>query len=100
MSETQPGTFPVDEITLNVVRDALDRTYIDTDENGDPIVAPGSAFGLSRVLELMSGYDPEALVAGEYFGGQVFSVYDVVRALIGEVERLRRIVGEPFGGSG
>lgn len=81
MTRTLPA-FPVDEGTLNVVLDSLDRGYIGNDTNHEPIRAEGT-FGILDVLHLFSGPaadDPSPLT---------YSRDDLITALIHEIRRLR-----------
>lgn len=99
MAQTLPP-FPVDDETLNVIRDSLDRTVTGWDDDGNPICT-GSPFGLGAVLDLLSGYDPTLTVQMvneydqpipdwyEYTGPGIYHAHDVIRALIDEVRYLR-----------
>lgn len=94
--------FPVDESTLNNIKHAL-GARLDDIGDGNPVVV-GADFTLSRLLEFYSGYDPSTNVSlGEMdtpFGrgevdevqGEMYTVNDVLSALIAEVERLRSII--------
>lgn len=94
--------FPVDESTLNNVKHAL-GARLDDNGDGNPIVV-GADFTLSRLLEFYSGYDPSTNVPlgemdtpmgrmeAEEVQGEMYTVNDVLEALIAEIERLRSII--------
>lgn len=92
-----PESFPVDPLALSMLKIALDGRYVINDNGEHELV--GSDFTVHKVLEFYSGYDETKLVAeawddfGEPIGytypDPVFSLHDVIRALIDEVERLR-----------
>ena len=79
MTATLPP-FPVDDATLEVLRDALTFGYSGNSEDG-PVPDPRSAFRLAAVLELFAGYHGE--------GDCLYSTDDVIHALIDEIQRLR-----------
>lgn len=102
--------FPIDEVTLNAVKHALNGAY-DIDDKGHHVVVDAE-FNLSQLLDFLSGYDPsklrliqegeEVAVDAPFFdqiqGAAIYeypdAVYtrdDVIRALIEEVERLRAL---------
>lgn len=99
MTQTLPP-FPVDDETLNVIRDSLDRVITGWDDDNNPICT-GSPFSLDAVLNLLSGYDPALTVQMvneydqpipdwyEYTGPGIYHTHDVIRALIDEIRRLR-----------
>lgn len=86
--------FPVDDITLNVVRDSLDEVIEYVDPSTGHVTKKGPGFGLHDVLNMLSGFDP-ALVREEptygisFYPGEIYSVEDVIGALIDEIRRLR-----------
>lgn len=89
------GSFPVDDMTLDLLEQALEGTLVMADDE-EPT---GSCVG--RFLDFMSGYDPAKVVEID----SVFSEYpdptyhehDVIRALIAEVRTLREAL-ESVGG--
>ena len=99
MAEDLPP-FPVDDGTLNVIRDALDRVVVEVDADGNHTYG-GSPFGLHDVLNLLSGCDPTLLVQAvneydqpipdmyDYQGGPIYHMHDLIRALLAEIQRLR-----------
>lgn len=98
MAKTTLPPFPVDDATLDLIESALASSFVGWAEDG-PLREPGQ-FGLDRVLEFLSGYDPTLCVPllNEYdtelpdaveYTGTLYSEADVMRALIGEVRRLR-----------
>lgn len=84
MTRTLPS-FPVDEGTLNVILDSLDRGYIGNDANHEPIRAVGT-FRLDDVLRLLSGYQPSA---DPDVAELLFCRDDIIAALIHEIRSLR-----------
>lgn len=94
--------FPVDESTLNNIKHAL-GARLDDIGDGNPVVV-GADFTLSRLLEFYSGYDPATNVPlgmvdtpmgymeAEEVQGEMYTVNDVISALISEIERLRSIM--------
>lgn len=92
--------FPVDDETLNVIYDSMDRVVTGFDENGSPI-REGSPFTLDDVLNMLSGYDESLTVQAlneydqpipdiyEYTGPGIYHQHDLIRALIDEIRRLR-----------
>lgn len=97
-------TFPVDDTALDAVLHGMAGAY-EVDEDGNHTLVPfngeGGDFSLHDVLMFYSGYDPSKVVPyvdedgrshkyiTEYTGGTLFTVEDIVRALIAEVRRLR-----------
>lgn len=94
--------FPLDDGTLNVIRESLDRVVagFDEDENA---VYEGPEFCLDNVLNMLSGYDPSLLVqaTNEYdqpipdvyeYPHPIYHPNDLIRALIDEVQQLRAAV--------
>jgi hypothetical protein len=90
--------FPVDDVTLAVLEHALGGSYT-VGEDGQPRLQ-GADCSVSRLLEMLSGYDESKLVPAlnEYdtpipdtfeYPDPVYHINDVVRALIAEVQRLR-----------
>lgn len=85
-------SFPIDEITLNVIKDALTTPWEVDPETGDHYRENGVP-SLYQLLEFMSG--PEDFSEEEY-GDSVmvsnrptYSTGDLILALIDEIERLR-----------
>lgn len=101
------GPFPVDDLTLSMVEASLDYCLTFEGENGEVLDEPrgiGAEVSLSDLLDFLSGTttDPLGVVEhlGEvetFFGPAEMTVdprphytpHDVIRALIGEVRRLR-----------
>lgn len=102
--------FPVDEATLSNIKHALGGSYT-VDEDGTHHLV-GSEFTLSQLLDFLSGYDESKLIVldpgyevpenasfGEKVAGAsiteypdpIYHYFDVIRALIEEVERLRAL---------
>lgn len=85
------GPFPVDDATLGALEHALDATLTFTPD-GEPVVV-GAEYSLGRLLEWLSGpsevlEDPETPLVTRV--QPAYSTSDALRALIGEVRRLRR----------
>lgn len=87
-------SFPLDDVTLALIEHSLDAVYI-IDNNGDPINV-GSDMSLSKLLEFLSGPSDEIFegVVGEteivYLTTPQYSVDDVIRAMITEIQNLRQ----------
>lgn len=85
-------SFPVDEITLNVIRDSLTTPWEVDPETGDHYRENGVP-SLYQLLEFMSG--PEDFSEEESSGivmvsnRPTYSPGDLILALIDEIERLR-----------
>jgi len=91
--------FPVDESTLNNVKHAL-GARLDDQGDGYPIVV-GADFTLHQLLDFYSGYMPETnrplgmietpfgRMEAEEVEAELYTVHDLIEALIAEVERLR-----------
>lgn len=89
------GPFPVDDVTLSLVSQALNTHFEVID--GEHVIS-GGEFTLNRLLEFLSGYDvhrqdqeiaEDGSVVNVY-PGVIYSKEDVIKALINEVLRLRR----------
>lgn len=84
-------SIPMDDDSLRLIQEALDSVIIGTDEEGNPVRS--GEFSLSRLLEFWSGYDPDKLQElseGVFtYPGTMFSQYDLMRALVGELLALR-----------
>lgn len=76
--------FPVDDVTLNLLDHALD-SFVDDDG-----VRVGADMGVWELLDFLSG-PSECMELDGYSFREVpaYSLDDVLRALIGEVRRLR-----------
>lgn len=100
--------FPTDDATLIAVEHALDAC-LSADEATGEFKNVGSDYTLDQVLDFLSGYDrtkqvpyvdedghevPDTMV---YEGGALYHHYDVIRALIHEVRRLRSELGVQYG---
>jgi hypothetical protein len=87
--------FPLDDFTLDQIEHALGASYR-VDEDGTHHVV-GADFTLPRLLEFLSGFDPERSVRVGYVGDvplyehpdPVYSERDLLAALVAEVRRLR-----------
>lgn len=106
MSEDLPS-FPVDDMTLDMVEASLDYCLTYEDENGEPLDEPrgvGAEFSLWKLLGFLSATTTDPLGVVEDMGetetmfGRLPTTYDprpsyhpndVIRALIAEVRRLR-----------
>lgn len=94
--------FPVDDETLNVVYDSMNRVVAHVTDSGEHVYTDDSApFSLAQVLDMLSGYDETKVVqaVNEYdqpipdiyeYPGAVYHPHDLIRALIDEIRRLRR----------
>lgn len=96
MPDRVDAGFPVDDVTLAAVEHALNASLVDGDDG--PVVV-GAEFGLSRLLEFLSGYDADATVptetpaVDEYTGGIIWHEHDIIRAYAAEIRRLRATQG-------
>lgn len=86
--------FPVDDFTLDQVEHALGGAFT-VDDDGTHRLG-GADFSLSRLLDFLSGYDPNRLEATDdpdvfVYEGAVYHPNDVIQALIAEVRRLRDV---------
>jgi len=87
--------FPVDEQALTLLKEALNTAY-EVDEDGNHTLVGGD-FSLYQLLELYSGYDPSKLET-EYgdaiavYPDPMYSLRDVIEALVDEVLRLRACI--------
>lgn len=99
MTESALDPFPTDDVTLSLLEHALDASYA-VDEDGQH-VRVGADMTVNELLDFLSGYDPTLLeqAVNEYdqpipdwfdYPNPVYSIHDVLRALIAEVRRLRR----------
>lgn len=84
--------FPVDEQALRLLKEALNTSY-EVDEDGNHALVGGD-FSLYQLLEFYSGYDPSKLETeyGDailFYPDPMYSLRDVVEALVDEVLRLR-----------
>lgn len=107
MSTPTLPPFPVDEETLNVIYDSMNRVVVGFDDNNEPI-RDGSPFSLEDVLNMLSGYDPSLMVQAvneydqpipdiyEYTGPGIYHQHDLIRALIDEIRRLRSSSAHPI----
>jgi hypothetical protein len=98
MSETLPD-FPVTSDVLALLRESLDGSYT-VDEEGNHVLE-GAEFSTTQYLDFLSGHDPSdyTVVDTKEFGDSrleireynspQYSLQDVIRALIIEIERLR-----------
>lgn len=92
-------TFPVDDLTLDMVESSLNYSLTYRDENGELLDEPigvGAEVSLHSPLDFLSGTatDPLGVVRCADDGvfddpRQHFSKEDVIRALIHEIRRLR-----------
>ena len=93
--------FPVDEITLNALAHALDGA-LDLNTDGEPILV-GAECTVTQLLDFLSGYDAGLLVPAvnqydtelpdvDEYPHAIYHRDDAIRALIGEVRRLRHII--------
>lgn len=84
-------SIPMDDDSLRLIQEALNSVIIGSDEEGNPVRS--GEFSLSRLLEFWSGYDPDKLQEvseGVFtYSGTMFSQYDLMRALVGELLVLR-----------
>ena len=105
MDRRELPDFPVDDFVLDQLEHALNTSVEVLDDGSYSPV--GGEFTLNRLLEFMSGYDPErrsliGYTAGIFGEGdpagaipiyeswdEHYSERDVMRALIAEVRRLR-----------
>lgn len=100
MSEVTLPTFPVDEITLNAIKHTFGGSFT-VDDDGKYHLE-GADYTLNQLLDHYSGYDQSKSeftgaspgVFGEdvdwyTYPDAVYTVNDVIAALITEVERLR-----------
>lgn len=98
------GSFPVDDSALNAIKDALNTAYGDVQEDGTHELVGGD-FTLDQLLRFYSGYDEsrsiliqEADPSREGWAGAAvyqhldpqYSEHDLIRALVEEIERLRK----------
>jgi hypothetical protein len=85
------SNFPVDEQALKLLKEALNTAY-EVDEEGNHTLVGGD-FSLYQLLEFYSGYDPKKLEqindAIAIYPDPVYSLRDVIEALVDEVLRLR-----------
>jgi hypothetical protein len=92
--------FPVDDDILDRLEHALGTCW--TFDDGGGKVHAGGDYTMAELLDFLSGYDPTLAIplgpAPGPFGGDVewaeypfpvYSEHDVLRALIGEIRRLR-----------
>jgi len=82
--------FPVDEQALTFLKEALGTAY-EVDEDGNHTLVGGD-FSLYRLLEFYSGYDPSKLETEhgiDIYPESLYSLRDVIEALVDEVLRLR-----------
>jgi len=94
--ETELPEFPVDDTTLDFLEHAMQGSYIVDEEGNHTLV--GADFSLSQLYNFLSDYDESKSVHVGYskdgtpmydYPGAVYTPYDVIRALIAEVRRLR-----------
>lgn len=106
MTEKTLPNFPVDDMTLNLIEHALSGSYMMNDD-GEPVLV-GADMSLDQLLDFLSGYDPELAVPyldddgneipdATLYPHPLYHPYDVIRALISEVRRLK--VYEPLDGT-
>lgn len=86
------GTFPTDDVALNAIEHALGASF-KIDDNGDH-VRIGADYSLGDLCRFYSGYDSRAIVhlsadVDEYVGGPVYTVNDIIVALIAQVRHCR-----------
>jgi hypothetical protein len=86
------GTFPTDDAALNAIEHALGACF-KIDDNGEH-VRIGADYSLGDLCRFYSGYRREAIVSlsedvVEYVGGPVYTVNDIIAALITQVRQYR-----------
>ena len=90
-------SLPLDSDALELYLEALDSVIVDVDSEGNPVMS--GEFDLPALLEFYSGYEAERSESvGDgvfvYRGGAIYSTSDLIRALIGEIKRLRGLNNE------
>lgn len=87
------NTFPTDNETLKLVREACDTRIVDFDADGNPVM--NGQHTLFMLLDIFSGYDPEKSVevnpALNEYDHPTYHMNDLVRALTDEIFRLRGV---------
>lgn len=73
---------PVDDTSLALIEDATNAS-LEINSDGEPAVI-GAEFSMNRLLEFWSGYDADSTDTPVLLGRD-----DIIRALIGEIRRLR-----------
>ena len=94
--------FPVDDITLEAIEHALQGVWHLEDDGTHTLV--GAEYSFHNLMNFLSGYDPtkEVLISDDdstvetyvYEGGTIYGYQDVIKALVNEVKRLRKLIDD------
>jgi hypothetical protein len=96
--------FPIDDLTLVLILDALDTCLTYDGPDGERLDEPhriNGAFGLHELMDFYSGYDETKLVPEDdndirsipmfTYPDELYTEHDIIRALIAEVRRCRML---------